>query len=123
MQLRELGISTFGSLSTYFQQNKVGLTLLPRAHLSVEAESNSEHFQFLTYHCIGKLGLFTEEEFLSEPRIGFLSSSKSNFRDLGRDFWLGKTVGNSSPNLTPGQKNPKILKLVVLVDSLYLEIG
>ena len=31
---------------------------------------------------IGKLGLSIEEEFLSEPSIGFLSSSKSKFRDL-----------------------------------------
>ena len=69
-----------------------------------------------------KLGLFTEEEILSEPGIGFLSSSKSKFRDQGRYFWLGKTQGNSNPNLTLGLKNPKILKQVVLVHSLYLEI-
>ena len=36
---------------------------------------------------------------------------------------LGETSGNSNPNLTLGQKNPEILKLVVLVDSLYLDIG
>ena len=73
--------------------------------------------------CYGKLGLFTEEEFLSEPSIVLLSSSKSKLRDLGQDFWLGETPGKSNPSLTPGLKNPKILKLVVLVDSLYLEIG
>ena len=43
------------------------MTLLSRAHLSVEEKSDSEHFQFLTYHYIEKLGIFTEEEFLSEP--------------------------------------------------------
>ena len=71
----------------------------------------------------GKLGLLTEEEFLSEPSTRFLSSTKSNFRDLGQVFWLGETTGNSNPSLTRGLKNPKILKLIVLVDSLYLEIG
>ena len=50
-----------------------------------------------------KLGLFKEEEFLSVPGIGLLSSSKLNFRDLGRDFWLGETLGKS---------NPRILKLI-----------
>ena len=59
---------------------------------------------------------------MSEPNIGFLSSSKSKYRDQGQDFWLGKTLGKSNPNLTPGLKNPKILKLVGLVYLLYLEI-
>ena len=72
--------------------------------------------------CCGKLGIFTEEEFLSEPSIGFLSSSKYKFRDWGRDFWLGETLGKPNPSLTPGLKNPKILKLVVLVHLLYLDI-
>ena len=71
----------------------------------------------------GKLGFFSEEEFLSECGIGLFSSSKLNFRDLGRNFWLGETSGKSNPSLTPGLKNPKILKLIVLVDSLYLDIG
>ena len=65
------------------------MTLLSRAHLSVEAESDYEHFQFLACHYIGKLGIFTEEEFLSEPSIGFISSSKSKFRDKNQGFWLG----------------------------------
>ena len=52
-----------------FHQKETRLTLLSRAHLSVEAESDSKHFQFLTYHCIEKLGIFTEEEFLSDPRL------------------------------------------------------
>ena len=43
-----------------------------------------------------KLGISTEEEFLSEPRIGFLSSSKLNFRDLDQYFWLGETLGKSN---------------------------
>ena len=73
--------------------------------------------------CCGKLGLFSEEEFFSEPSIGLLSSSKYNFRDLGRYFCLVETPGKSNPSLTSGLKNPKILKLIVLVDSLYLEIG
>ena len=73
------------------------MTLHSRAHLSVEAEFDSKHFQF---RC-GKLGLLVEEEFLSEPGIGFISSSKSNFRDLDQDFWLGETLGKSNPSLTP----------------------
>ena len=77
-------------------------------HLFVEVEFDSEHFQFWC----GKLGILAEEEFLSEPDIGFISSSKSNFRDLGRDFWLGETLGKSNPSLTPGWKNPKILKRI-----------
>ena len=60
---------------------------------------------------------------MSEPGIGFLSSSKSNFRDMGLDFWLAETLGKSNPSLTPSLKNPKILKLIVLVDSVYLGIG
>ena len=48
-----------------------------------------------------KLGVLVEEEFLSDPGIGFLSSSKSKFRDLNQDFWLGETPGKSNPNLTP----------------------
>ena len=61
-------------------------------------------------------------EFLSEPSIGFLSSSKSKFRDQGQIVWLGKTPGKLNANLTLNLKNPKILKLVVLVHSLYLDI-
>ena len=75
--------------------------------------------------CYGKLGLFTEEEFLSEPSIGFLSSSKSKFRDQGQKFWLDKTAEKSNPNLTPDLKNPKILTLIVLVllpPKLYLVV-
>ena len=59
---------------------------------------------------------------MSEPDIGLLSS-KSNFRDLHQYFLLGESLGKSNPSLTLGLKNPKILKLIVLVDSLYLEIG
>ena len=62
--------------------------------------------------CCRKLGIFTEEEFFSEPSVGFLSSSKSKFRDPGLDFWLGETPGKSNPILTPGWKNPKILKMI-----------
>ena len=53
-----------------------------------------------------------EEDFFNEPNIGLISSSKSKFRDLGRDFWLGETPGKSNPSLTLGLKNPKILKLI-----------
>ena len=56
------------------------------------------------------------------PSIGFLSSSKWKFRDQFWYFWLGKILGKLNPTLTPGVKNPKILKLVVLVHSLYLDI-
>ena len=63
-------------------------------------------------HCSEKFGIFTEEEFFSDPSIGFLSSSKSKFRDLGRYLLLGITPGKSIPGLTPGRKNPKILKMI-----------
>ena len=43
---------------------------------------------------------------MSEPEIGFLSSSKSKFRDLGQDFWLGETPGKSNPSLTRAGKTP-----------------
>ena len=70
-----------------------------------------------------KLGFLTEEEFLSDTGIGFISSSKSEFRDLDQYFWLVETPRKSNPSLTPGLKNPKILKLIVLVDLLYINIG
>ena len=41
------------------------------AHLSVEVEFDSEHFQ----SSMLKLELSTEDEFLSETRIGLFSSS------------------------------------------------
>ena len=41
---------------------------------------------------------------MSEPRIGFLSSSKSKFRDLDQVFWLGETLGKSNPRLTRDRK-------------------
>ena len=66
------------------------MTLLSRVHLSVEAESDSEHFQFLTQHYCQKLGLSTEVEFLSEPRAGLISSSKSKFRDQDQSIWLDR---------------------------------
>ena len=56
------------------------MTLLSRVHLSGEAESNSEHFQFLTLHYCRKLGLSREVEFLSERRPGLISSPKLKFR-------------------------------------------
>ena len=65
-------------------------------HLYVEAEFDSKHFQ----SSMRKLGLSKEEEFLSEPSIGLFSSSKSKFRDLDQDFWLGGTLRNSNPSLT-----------------------
>ena len=49
------------------QQKKARLTLHWRAHLSIEAKFDSEHFQF----SMQKLGISTEEEFLSETKIGF----------------------------------------------------
>ena len=51
----------------------------------------------------GKLGLLTEEEFLSEPNIGLFYSSKSKFRDLDQEIWLGETLGNSNPSSTHGE--------------------
>ena len=60
---------------------------------------------------------------MSETRIVLFSSSKLNFRDLDQEIWLGETLRKSNPSFTLGLKNPKILKLIVLVDSLYLKIG
>ena len=57
-----------------------------------------------------KLGILTEEEFLSEPNIGFLYSSKSNFRDLDQVFWLDETPGKSNPSLNPGWEKPSNTK-------------
>ena len=107
MQLWKLGLPIFWISLHIFLQNKVGLNLLSMAHLSVEAESDSEHFQFLTRHCYRKLGLSIEVELLSEPRPGLISSPKSKFRDLDQYFWLGETLGRSNPSLTLSWKNPK----------------
>ena len=38
---------------------------------------------------------------MSDTRIGFLSSSKTNFRDPDQEIWLGETPENSNPSLTP----------------------
>ena len=54
-----------------------------------------------------KLGLSTEEEFLSETSIGFLSSSKPKFRDLDQEIWFDETLGKSNPSLTTSWKSPK----------------
>ena len=66
-------------------------------HLSVDAKFNSEHFQ----SSMRKLGLSTEDEFLSDNSIGLFSSSKLKFRDLDQEIWLGETLGKSNPSLTP----------------------
>ena len=80
------------------------MTLLSRAHPSVKVESDSEHFQFLTRHCCQKLGISIEGEFLSEPRPGLISSSKSKFiRDQDQSIWLDRTPGKSNPNLLLNQ--------------------
>ena len=73
-------------------------------HLSIEAESDSEHFQFLTYHYSGKLGIFIEVEFLSDPNIAFLSSLKLMFRDQDRIFLFVITLAKSNPNFPLNQK-------------------
>ena len=65
-------------------------------HLSVEAEFDSEHFQF----SVQKLGISIEEEFLSDLSIGLISSTKLKFRDMDQVFWLGETPKNSNPSLT-----------------------
>ena len=77
MQVQELGLPTFWISLHKFQQKKFGMTLLHRAHLSVEAESNSEVFQFWTRHYCHKLGLSTEVKFFSEHRHRLISSPKS----------------------------------------------
>ena len=79
------------------------MTLLSRAHLPIEVESNSDHFQFLTLHCYGKLGLSTEAEFFSEPRPRLISSPKSNFRYQDQSIWLDRTPKNSNPNFLLNQ--------------------
>ena len=77
------------------------MTLLCRVHHSVKAESDSEHFQFLTRHYYRKLGICTEVEFLSEPRPGLISSKKSKLRDQDQSFCLGITRGNSNAKSSP----------------------
>ena len=37
---------------------------------------------------------------MSEPSIGLFSSSKSKFRDLDQEIWLGETPEKSNPSLT-----------------------
>ena len=101
---RSYGFLIFGSISTYHQQKEARITLHWRAHLLVEAEFDSGHFPFLTYHYCEILGIFKEDGFSSEPNIGFLPSSKWKFRDQDRCFWLGKTLGKSNANLTLDQK-------------------
>ena len=66
-------------------------------HLFVETKFDFKHFQ----SSMQKLGLSTEEEFLSETSIGLFSSSKLKFIDLDQEIWLGKSLGKSNPNLTP----------------------
>ena len=63
-------------------------------------EFDSEHFQ----SSMRKLGLSTEDEFLSETRIGLFPSSKPKFRDLDQEIWLGETLGKSNPSLTRARK-------------------
>ena len=108
---RSQGFLLFGSLSTIHWKKYARMALHLRLHVSIEAEFDSEHFQFWCE----KLGLLTEEEFSSKPGIGFLSSSKSKFRDLVQYFQLGETMGKSNPSLTLNRKNPKILKLIRFV--------
>ena len=120
------GFLPFGSLSIDFQQKDVGMTLHSRLHLSVKAESNFEHFQFLTRHYCRKLGISKEVEFLSEPRLGLISSSKSKFRDQDQSFWSGRNLGKSNPNFPLNQKTNTVedelqiqFQLLKLVRSKY----
>ena len=98
MQLQNLGLITFLGLSLQsISKSMLGsLSIEGRIFLS-KRNSILSIFQFL----MRKLGLSTEEEFLSEPSIGFFSSSKSKFKDLDQEIWLGKTSGKSNPSLTP----------------------
>ena len=75
------------------------MTLLSRAHLFVEAESDSELFQFWTRHCCQKLGIYIEVEFLSDLKPRLISSSKSMFRDQYQSIWFDKTLEKSKPDL------------------------
>ena len=53
---------------------------------------------------------------MSDPSIGLFSSSKSKFRDLEQDFWLGETPGKSNPSLTRARKtlNTKTAKFLYI---------
>ena len=93
-----LGLSPQSIIKKYARMN-----LHWRAHLSVEAEFDSTHFQFL----VREIRASYRRGIFEWARIWFFSSSKSNFRDLGLDFWLGVTPGKSNPSLTSGWKNPK----------------
>ena len=87
----------------FFSIQFFGITLLLRTHLYIEAESNSEVFQFWTRHYCRKLGIFTEVEFFSEPRPRLISSSKSKFRDKDQSIWLDRTPKNPNPKLLLNQ--------------------
>ena len=92
---------TFGEGNTGARQKKnttaVGNASFCRCGIQFQAFSVS----------MWKLGISTEEEFLSETSMGLLSSSKPKFRDLYQEIWLGETSGKSNPSLTPSWKNPK----------------
>ena len=62
----------------------------------------------MTYNSIEKLALFTEDEFFSDPRLGFLSSSKSKFIDKNQVFWLSRTLGKLNPNLHWNEKTDTV---------------
>ena len=113
VKLWKLGLLNFRYLSIYHHQKEARLTLHLRAHISIKGEFDFGHFSVFDLPLQQQLGLFTEAEFLSEPNIGLLSSSKLKFRDQYQTFWLGITPGKSNPSLTPGRKNPKLLKLII----------
>ena len=68
LELWELGIPSLWIFLHIFSAKLRWNNSPLRAHISVEAESNSEVFQFWTYHYCRKLGIFIEEEFFNEPR-------------------------------------------------------
>ena len=49
-------------------------------------------------------------DFLSEPRHGLISSSKSKFRDQDQRFWLDRTPGNETL-ICPGTRKPALQKI------------
>ena len=71
--------------------------------LSIEGRiflSNRNSIPSIFQFSMWKLGISTEEEFLSETSIGLLSSSKPKFKDLDQEIWLGETPEKSNPSLT-----------------------
>ena len=53
----------------------------PTKQIKISIQLSFHDIVFWTRHCCQKLGLFTEVEFLSEPKPGLIYSPQSKFRD------------------------------------------